>query len=403
MRKKILLLLTLSFVMYSCKSKGQITGDDLSKNIVIEKIATQLKYSPVLTYKDSISDKRIFPRALSSSGALTLVSKKDWTSGFYPGVLWFTYHLTENNYWKDQAAKFTELLESEKFNTGDHDIGFKMMSSYGLGYRYTKNEAYKKVLIQSAQSLITRFDPKVGCIRSWDHHKEKWQYPVIIDNLMNLELLYWAWKETGDSIYYKVATTHAKTTMKNHFRSDYSTYHVVNYDSITGAVISRGTHQGYADDSCWARGEAWALYGYAMAYRETKDAAFLNQAEKVANYIINIVKLPADFVPTWDYSLKNDANEPKDASAAAVMASAFYELSTFTNNSDNKGAYLKVANGIMASLSSENYFNSNGADKGFLLKHSTGSKPGQSEIDVPLIYADYYYLEALTRKLTITN
>ncbi|WP_299781556.1 glycoside hydrolase family 88 protein [uncultured Formosa sp.] len=380
----------------SCKPKADYNAKGL-----VEQISTQLKYSPVLKDDFKITNRNVFPRTLDSIGALHLVSKKDWTSGFYPGVLWYTYSLTEDPYWKTEAIKFTNLLESEKNNASNHDIGFKMMPSFGLAYKYTDNDAYKRVLIESAQTLITRFDETVGCIRSWDHHKDKWEFPVIIDNLMNLELLYWAWKETGDPVYYNIATTHAKTTMKNHFRSDYSTYHVVNYDTITGVARSKETHQGYADNSCWARGEAWALYGYTMAYRESNESEFLKQAEHVADYIINVATLPEDYVPTWDFMLSDKVNEPKDASAAAVMASAFYELSTFTDNSKNKESYLKVANGIMASLSTKKYFNAPGTDKGFLLSHSTGSKPWKSEIDVPLIYADYYYLEALSRKLNI--
>ncbi len=390
-------------LVYSCRTKVIQEKGSTDINGMINTIATQLKSSPLLDGTYPISGNKTFPRTVGKSGKLKLVTKRDWTSGFYPGVLWLTYDLTEDTYWKDNASKFTELLRSEQFNDADHDIGFKMMSSFGLGYKYTKNEDYKQVLVQSARTLITRFDDKVGCIRSWDHHKDKWGYPVIIDNLMNLELLFWAWKETGDRVYYNIATTHAKTTMKNHFRSDYSTYHVVDYDTITGGVKFQGTHQGYADDSCWARGEAWALYGYTMAYRESKDAEFLRQAEKVANYIINIAKLPSDSVPTWDFSLKDKTNESKDASAAAIMASAFYELSTLTGNPENGKTYIKVANAMMSSLSSGDYFNKEGENKGFLLKHSTGSKPSNSEVDVPLVYADYYYLEALERRIRIKN
>ena len=383
-------------MLNSCKPKADFDTPDLT-----DKISTQLKFSPVLNPDFDITQKKVFPRSLNPDGDLELVTKKDWTSGFYPGVLWYTYALTKDEYWKTKAITFTNVLESEKKNASNHDIGFKMMPSFGLGYEQTNNSAYKNVLIQSAKTLITRFDEKVGCIRSWDHHKDKWQFPVIIDNLMNLELLYWAWKETGDPVYYNIATTHAKTTMKNHFRKDYSSYHVVNYDTITGKVISKQTHQGYADNSSWARGESWALYGYTMAYRESNDSEFLKQAEHVANYIINVATLPEDYVPTWDFMLSDKENEPKDASAAAVIASALYELSTFTENTKNKNTYLKVANGIMKSLSSKNYFNVKGTEKGFLLNHSTGSKPWKSEIDVPLVYADYYYLEALTRKANI--
>ncbi|MEP3836416.1 MAG: glycoside hydrolase family 88 protein [Algibacter sp.] len=388
----------LLIVVCSCKSKNALKESKLVKVELIEKIENQLKSSPVLQDDFDFSKRSVFPRTLDESGDVGLVSKRDWTSGFYPGVLWYSYLLSEKPYWKEKATAFTELLESEQLNASNHDIGFKMMSSYGLAYKDTKNEDYKQVLIQSAKTLITRFDENIGCIRSWDHHKDKWEFPVIIDNLMNLELLYWAWKETGDAVYLNIANTHAKTTLKNHFRSDYSTYHVVNYDTITGVAKDKVTHQGYADNSCWARGEAWALYGYTMAYRETQDSEFLKQAEYVANYILNVAKLPNDFVPTWDFSLKDVAEEPKDASAAAVMASAFYELSTLTTNSENKKEYVSVADKMIASLSTDNYFNVPGTGHGFLLKHSTGAKPGGGEIDVPLVYADYYYLEALYRK-----
>lgn len=375
--------------------------NNLGKKELAEKITNQLKYSPVLKKQNLTSSKRIFPRSLESNGDIRLVGKRDWTSGFYPGVLWFTYELTNDEEWKNYATKFTELLESEKHNASNHDIGFKMMCSYGLGYKYTKNKAYKDVLIQSAKTLVTRFNENVGCIKSWDHNKDKWDFPVIIDNLMNLELLYWAWQETGDSVFYNIATTHAKTTMKNHFRNDYSSYHVVGYDPNTGEVVSKNTHQGYADESSWARGQAWALYGYTMIYRETKEVEFLNQAEHVANYIMNIAIWPKDYVPVWDFDLKDDTNEPRDASAAAVIASALYELSTFTKS--NNKPYLDMADKIMNSLSSNKYFSTVGTNKGFLLKHSTGSKPKEDEVDVPLIYADYYYLEALLRKQKSNN
>jgi len=391
MKAIIPVLLILSLLACNNTSKNENSEKEL-----IKKITTQLKSSPVLKKDNLTSTKRIFPRSIEPSGEIRLVGKRDWTSGFFPGVLWFTYNLTNDEEWKKQAINFTELLENEKHNASNHDVGFKMMSSYGLGYKYTKNEAYKDILIESAKTLTTRFNEKVGCIRSWDHNKDKWEFPVIIDNLMNLELLYWAWKETGDSVFYNVATAHAKTTMKHHFRNDYSSYHVVGYNPRTGEVVSKNTHQGYADESSWARGQAWALYGYTMIYRETKDPIFLKQAEHVANYILNIAHWPKDFVPVWDFDLKNEKEEPRDASAAAIIASALYELSAFTPQ--NKSSYLEIADKILDSLSSSKYLNTNGNNKGFLLKHSTGSKPKNDEVDVPLIYADYYYLEALLRK-----
>lgn len=401
MQKKVFYLI-LIFSVFSCRMIGE-SNEKIDKNTEIIKLLDKASQQLQFISKNSNNSmgKLKFPRTIDTLNNLKLVNNKDWTSGFYPGVLWLMYDLTNNSTWKEKAIIYTNLLESEKFNASDHDIGFKMMSSFGLGYKYTKNVSYKAVLIQSAKTLITRFDEKVGCIRSWDHHQDKWEFPVIIDNLMNLELLYWAWKQTGDSVYYNIANTHAKTTIKNHFRSDYSTYHVVNYDTISGAVKVKATHQGFSDDSSWSRGQAWALYAYTMAYRETKDPAFLKQAEHIANYIIKIAKLPNDFIPFWDFSLKGNLEEPKDASAAAIMASALYELSTLTEQ--NESVYLKTANDIMDSLSSEAYFNKQGTNKGFLLKHSTGSKPKNSEVDVPLIYADYYFLEALSRKTKLTT
>jgi hypothetical protein len=334
----------------------------------------------------------VSPRTLDSM-QLKLVSSRDWTSGFFPGELWFLYEETKKNYWKTQAKNFTANIEKEKTNGGTHDMGFKIYCSFGQGYRLTKDAHYKDVIIQSAKTLSTRFNPKVGVIRSWDHHKEQWNYPVIIDNMMNLELLFEATKLSGDSLFYKIAVSHAKTTMKNHFRPDYSSYHVVDYDTATGGVRKKQTAQGYSDESAWARGQAWGLYGFTMCYRETKNKLFLDHAEHIASFILHHPNLPKDLVPYWDFNAPNIPNEPRDASAAAIMASALYELSTY---SKNKNEYRKAADKIIESLT--NYYRSGvGEHKGFILLHSTGTKPSNSEVDVPLIYADYYYLEALLR------
>jgi unsaturated chondroitin disaccharide hydrolase len=335
----------------------------------------------------------VCPRTLTPEGKLSMVASKDWTSGFFPGELWFLYEFTGKNQWKEQAQAFTAKIENEKFNGTSHDVGFKIYCSFGNGYRLTKDQAYRDVIIQSAKTLSKRFNPKVGCIRSWDHNADKWAYPVIIDNMMNLELLFEATKLSGDSSFYKIACRHANTTMKNHFRSDYSSYHVVDYDTLTGNVIKKTTHQGFSNESAWARGQAWGLYGFTMCYRETKNKAFLNQAEKVANFILKNPTLPKDMVAYWDFNAPGIPNEPRDASAAAIMASAFYELSLYSS----QGKYYRsVADKIIASLTT-NYRSKVGENKGFLLLHSTGSKPMNSEVDVPLNYADYYYLEALLR------
>ena len=335
------------------------------------------------------------PRNTEPDGSLRLVPSKDWTSGFFPGELWYVYEYTHDPFWKEKAEKHTEMLEREKKNGTTHDMGFKMYCSYGNGYRLTGNPTYKDILIESARTLITRYKLNVGCLRSWDHHADQWECPVIIDNMLNLELLFWASRETNDSTFYNIAVNHARTTMKNHFRDDYSTYHVVNYDTITGNPICKVTHQGYADSSAWARGQAWALYGYTMCYRETGLPEFLEQAKHIERYIFTHPNLPEDLIPYWDFNAPEIPNEPRDASAATCIASALYELSTYVP--EYKALYKEEADRILENLTAHYRAKPNG-DNGFLLLHSTGSKPHNSEIDVPIVYADYYFLEALIRK-----
>ncbi|WP_288883252.1 glycoside hydrolase family 88 protein [Pedobacter panaciterrae] len=334
----------------------------------------------------------VSPRTLDH-GNLKLVASKDWTSGFFPGELWFLYEYTGKENWLTQAKKFSADIEKEKLNGVTHDMGFKVYCSIGTGYRLTKDPHYKEVIIESAQTLSKRFNPKTGVIRSWDHSTDKWVNPVIIDNMMNLELLFEATKLTGDSSFYKIAVSHANTTMRNHFRADYSSYHVIDYDPNTGAVLKKNTHQGFSHESAWARGQAWALYGYTMCYRYTKDPAYLNQAEHVAAFILNHKNMPKDLVPYWDFDAPGIPNEPRDASAAAVIVSGLYELSGY---SSNKNLYKSKADFMLQSLSTK-YISPKGENKGFILLHSTGSKPSNSEVDVPISYADYYYLEALLR------
>ena len=332
------------------------------------------------------------PRTVEN-GELKMVSSRDWTSGFFPGQLWFLYEYTGKNEWKQQAESFTANLEREKTNAGSHDVGFKIYCSFGNGYRLTKNAAYRDVIIQSAKTLSTRFNPLIGCIRSWDTNRDKWGYPVIIDNLMNLELLFAATRLSGDSSFYKIAVTHANTTMQNHYRPDHSSYHVVDYDTVTGKVVKKNTHQGYADESAWARGQSWGLYGYTMCYRFTKNKKYLKQAENIASFLLTHPNLPADGIPYWDYNAPNIPNEERDASAAAILASGLYELSTYSKNGK---LYKERADKIIASLTN-NYRSPIGDNKGFILLHSVGHKPAKSEIDVPIDYADYYYAEALLR------
>lgn len=354
-----------------------------------------------LTGLTTIADKNdtLYPRTMDKAGNMKGTNKYDWTSGFFAGNLWYTYEYTKSETIKKEALKWTESLEPVKYFHGHHDVGFMMYCSYGNAYRLTKKAAYKDVLVQTAKSLCTRFNTTVGCIKSWNdfrsmHGNAKYYFPVIIDNMMNLELLFEASKLSGDSSYYKIAVSHANTTMKNHFRADYSCYHVVDYDPETGKVVHKQTHQGFSDESAWARGQAWALYGYTMCYRETGDPAYLAHAEKVAAYILNNPNMPKDLVPYWDFNAPNIPNEPRDASAAAVIASGLYELSQYSKGSAKY--YKETADKIINSLT-KSYRADKGTYQGFILTQSTGSKPANSEVDVPLNYADYYYLEALLR------
>ena len=323
-----------------------------------------------------------------------------WTSGFYPGTLLYLYEYSHDTSLLREATARLLLLEKEQYNTGTHDLGFMMYCSYGNAIRLLDSPSYsfRNVLLNSARSLSTRFNPTVGCIRSWD--SKPWKYPVIIDNMMNLELLFWASRVSGDSSFYHIAVTHANTTMRNHFRPDYSSYHVVDYDTATGAVLAKKTAQGYSDSSAWARGQSWGLYGYTVMYRSTHDPKYLAQAEHIAHFILSNPNLPTDKIPYWDYNAPGASGVPggvlRDASAASVMASALIELSGYVAHEQGE-AYLSVAEQIIVNLSSNNYKAVVGSNGGFLLKHSVGHLPARSEVDVPLTYADYYFVEAMLR------
>lgn len=343
-----------------------------------------------LLFKDSL---RARPSA-EMLGQRRLCGVYDWTSGFFPGSLWFAYELTHDEQLKTQAKTYTNLLNPVRYYKGTHDLGFMINCSFGNAERLAPNDSIIKVMTETADNLCGRFNKQIGCIRSWDFGT--WNFPVIIDNMMNLDLLFTVSKMTGDEKYKQIAITHANTTMKHHFRPDYTCYHVISYNN-DGSVERKQTHQGKNDDSSWARGQAWAVYGYTACYRETKDTTYLHFAEKIANMIMARVKTD-DAVPLWDYDAPNSKETPRDASAASITASALIELSTMSEQGDT---YLSYAEKILKSLSSENYLAKVGANQGFILMHSTGSLPNGSEIDVPLNYADYYYMEALKRYMAL--
>jgi hypothetical protein len=364
----------------------------------------QLKYAMECTEeakKSATNKKPVSPRTVEKEGGLRVVAPRDWCSGFFPGSLWQMYAYNHDSYWRQEAISYTWPVEEMKRYKGTHDLGFIIYNSFGQAYRLTGERSYRDVALQAAKSLLSRYRDQVKAIRSWDHGKDKWDYPVIIDNMMNLELLFWATAETGDSIYHKIAVNHANTTLKNHFRDDHSSYHVVSYDTVTGRVVKKTTHQGIHDESVWSRGQAWGLYGYTMCYRFTKDPAYLDQAEKIAGFFFHLPDLPADLIPYWDMKDPAIPQSPRDASAAAIGASALYELSVYAS-APVSDTYKKWADTIVENLEAH-YQAKPGADKGFLLLHSTGNYPSHDEIDVPISYADYYYLEALLRRIGITN
>jgi unsaturated chondroitin disaccharide hydrolase len=286
------------------------------------------------------------------------------------------------------------VLEKEKDNKGTHDLGFMMYCSFGNALRISPKPEYKEILLQSARSLSTRFDPKVGCIRSWNSKPE--EFLVIIDNMMNLELLFWATKVSGDSSFYKIAVTHADNTIKNHFRPDNSSYHVINYSPQTGAVQQKRTAQGFSNESAWARGQTWGLYGYTVMYRETKDKKYLDQAEAIAGFLLNHPNMPADKIPYWDFNAPNIPNALRDASAGAIMSAALLELCEYANATAGK-QYFAAAESMLKSLSSPQYHSAPWANGGFLIQHNVGHFPAGTEVDVSLTYADYYYVEAMKR------
>ncbi len=318
-----------------------------------------------------------------------------WCSGFYPGVLIKLYQQTGNEQLLTEAKRILNDLESQQYNKNTHDLGFMMYCSFGNLQEIKPSKEHENVLINSAKSLASRFDPTVGCIRSWN--SDKTDYIVIIDNMMNLELLFWATKATGDSSFYKIAVKHANTTMANHFRANYSSYHVINYNAETGKPQKKITAQGYSDNSAWARGQAWGLYGYTVMYRETHNRKYLLQAKNIASFILSNPRLPADKIPYWDYDAPDIPDAKRDASAAAIMASAFLELCRYSSGTPAGLTYFNTAQTILKNLSKPAYTAPAGSNGGFILKHSVGNMNNKTEVDAPLTYADYYYVEALER------
>jgi unsaturated chondroitin disaccharide hydrolase len=338
------------------------------------------------------------PKTIDKNGNLETCNSSWWVSGFFPGQLWYLYEYSKNDSLKKWAELYTERVSDQQYTTNNHDVGFMIFCSFGNGYRITGNEKYLSVLKNAANSLSTRFNPTIGCIRSWDRApwNNKWQYAVIIDNMMNLELLMWNSKKFKEPRFSYIAESHANTTLKNHFRPDGSSYHVVSYDTINGKPEIKQTAQGYSDESAWTRGQAWGLYGYTMMYRETGDSAYLQQAIKIANFIINHPNLPEDNIPYWDFNAPDIPNSKRDVSAGAIICSALIELQKYVDKKLSE-KYMEVAEKQLRSLCSDAYLAAPGTNASFLLKHGVGNMPNGTEVDVPLSYADYYFVEAMVR------
>lgn len=400
--KKNLMTLACSALMVAC------TGTQKQQTETNSFVEENITYAQEQLSKEidviEASGKCLNPVTLKDDSTVYYCDYTDWRSGFFPGSIWYLYELSGDTTLLPLATKYTNAIEDAKHLTWHHDVGFMVGSSFGNGLRIAHIPGYKEVMIETAKSLSTRFRPAAGIIQSWDvvrgwQSERGWECPVIIDNMMNLELLFEATKLSGDSTFYKIAISHADRTLKEHFRPNGSCYHVVDYSTKDGNVRSRETAQGYADESTWSRGQAWAVYGFTVCYRETGDKKYLEQALKTFQMMKDHPRMPQDLIPYWDMDAPNIPNEPRDASTASCIASALYELSTL-NIADAAG-YKSYADSIMQSLASPEYRAPLGKNGNFLLMHSVGSIPHGSEIDVPLNYADYYFLEALKRKRDI--
>ena len=399
MKKSLLTLVSITLLMSSCGTKTQKTDttDFVTTNVTHahQQLGNEIK-------KIEASGEVLNPVTVKADGTTHYCKYSDWRSGFFPGSIWYLYELTKDESLLPLAIKYTNAIEETKNLTWHHDVGFMVNCSFGNGLRIANVEGYKDIMIQTARSLSTRFRPQAGIIQSWDvkggwQAERGWECPVIIDNMMNLELLFEVTRLSGDSTFHQIALQHADRTLKEHFRPDGSCYHVIDYSLTDGSVRNRHTAQGYAHESIWSRGQAWAIYGYAICYRYTQDKRYLDQALKTFHMMVNHPNMPEDLVPYWDMLAPNIPNEPRDVSSASCIASALYEISTF-EGLENAATYKEYADRIMTSLASPAYRAELGTNNNFLLMHSVGSIPHNAEIDKPLNYADYYFIEALKRK-----
>jgi len=391
--KNVYLALLIFATLMSCQSAKE------KSTLQIVEETLELVQQHTLLMAESLADQPgRLPKTIGTNGSLETSNAHWWTSGFFPGQLWYMYEFSKNNEFKKWAEIYSERIVDQQFTTDNHDVGFIIFCSYGNAYRITGNEDYLPIIQNTAHSLSTRFNPIVGCIRSWDRSSwnKRWQYAVIIDNMMNLELLEWSARKFDEPSFADIARTHANTTMQHHFRPDGSSFHVISYDTITGEPELKHTAQGYSHESAWARGQAWGLYGFTMMYRETGDEAYLQQAISIADFMLNHPRLPEDKIPYWDFDAPDIPNAKRDVSAGAITCSALLELYGFVDQERSK-FYLSTAEKQLLSMCKEPYLAPAGTNANFILKHSVGNMPNGTELDVPLSYADYYFVEAMMR------
>jgi unsaturated chondroitin disaccharide hydrolase len=377
-----------------CATAPATSQQDVAMSALIDTQLRQAATQYLQLAERTPADK--MPRTYKAQTDTSVDSGTDWwTSGFYPGTLWMLYGYTQDARLRAEAERRLAILEKEQHFTGNHDIGFMIFNSFGNALKLTGDARYRRVIDTAAETATTRYKPTFGAIQSWNASKE-FRAPVIIDNLMNLELLLWVAGKGGDARYREIALRHADTTLAQHYRPDCSSYHVVDFDPHTGKVLRKRTWQGAADDSAWARGQGWGLYGYTMLYRFTREPRYLQQARCIAGFLLDHPRMPADGVPYWDFDAPGIPDALRDASAGALIASALLELGQYVE-ADEGARYVGAAKHTLQSLSAPPYRAEPGGNGGFLLKHSVGSLPHKSEVDVPLTYADYYYVEALLR------
>lgn len=406
--KNIILSLAASCVISACsasesgKNESQTSKQTTAQNIVwpsedvafceaaLDNAAVQLN-----DFRNTYTNPSKIPTAFTD-GKTKFTEPRGWTSGFVAGSYWYLYEHTQDDTWLNSAVNWTNALKDQQYNRRTHDVGFIMYNSYGNGLRLTNNETYSPLLVSTARTLMERYNDTIGATYSWSFGK--WEFPVIIDNMMNLELLFFASQASGDPKFYNAAVSHATVSMKHHFRPDHSSYHLVNYNRVTGLPNSKQTVQGIADDSPWARGQGWGAYGYTMVYRFTKDEKFLNHAKNIADFMLNHKNMPEDLVPYFDFHAPDypDVVNYRDSSAASLFASALLELADYVED-DDASRYREAALKILRSLSSPEYLAGKGENGHFLLKQATGNYPRDLDLNSALNYGDYYYLEALNR------